>query len=209
MLPKTVVALVMVKTLFLPGASGSASFWKPLAVRAELDGIFFSWPGLGIEPPTAGIDSISDLVTMVAKEVTEPVSIIAQSMGGFVAIKLALAFPDLVKSLVLAVTSGGVPASDLGGIDWRSNYSAHFPQAAKWIADRVPDLSDQIQSIKVPTLLLWGDSDPISPVAVGERLSALLPNARLRIFNGADHDLGQTHSESVAVEVKRHLLAAL
>lgn len=198
----------MLKTLFLPGAGGSGSFWKPLAAHAQLDGVFFAWPGLGAEPPEPGIDSIDDLIALVANEITEPVSIVAQSMGGFIAIKLALAFPDLVKCLVLAVTSGGVPVTDLGGSDWRSNYFTAFPQAAKWIANPVSDLSGQIPYIEAPTLLLWGDADPISPVAVGERLLALLPNARLCIFSGADHDLAQTHSDVVAVEVKRHLTAA-
>ena len=198
----------MLKTLFLPGAGGSASFWKPLAAHAQLDGVFFAWPGLGAEPPQPGVNSIDDLIGLVAKEITEPVSIVAQSMGGFIAIKLALAHPNLVKCLVLAVTSGGVPVIDLGGSDWRSNYSIAFPQAARWIADPVTDLSGQIPSIKVPTLLLWGDADPISPVAVGERLLALLPNARLSVFSGADHDLAQTHAAAVAVEVSRHLMAA-
>ena len=199
----------MLKTLFLPGAGGSASFWKPLAAHAQLDGMFFSWPGLGAEPPEPGIGSIDDLIELVANEITEPVGIVAQSMGGFIAIKLALELPNLVKSLVLAVTSGGVPVADLGGVDWRSNYSTAFPMAAKWIADPVSDLSSQIPSIQSPTLLLWGDADPISPVAVGKRLSDLLPNARLCIFSGADHDLAQTHVDVVAVEVKRHLRAAL
>ena len=198
----------MLKTLFLPGAGGSASFWKPLAAHAQLDGVFFAWPGLGAEPPQPGVNSIDDPIGLVAKEITEPVSIVAQSMGGFIAIKLALAHPNLVKCLVLAVTSGGVPVIDLGGSDWRSNYSIAFPQAARWIADPVTDLSGQIPSIKVPTLLLWGDADPISPVAVGERLLALLPNARLSVFSGADHDLAQTHAAAVAVEVSRHLMAA-
>src|ERR1700712_6096187 len=125
----------MLKTLFLPGASGSASFWKPLAAHAQLDGVFFAWPGLGAEPPQPGIGSIDDLIELVAREITEPVCIVAQSMGGFVAIKLALAHPGLVKCLVLAVTSGGVPVMDLGGSDWRSSYSVAFPGAARWIAD--------------------------------------------------------------------------
>jgi pimeloyl-ACP methyl ester carboxylesterase len=198
----------MFKTLFLPGAGGSASFWKPLAHHAQLEGVFFAWPGLGAEPPTPGINSIDDLIDLVAAEITEPVNIVAQSMGGFIAIKLALTHPNLVKCLVLAVTSGGVPVIDLGGSDWRSNYSAAFPRAASWIADPVADLSDQIPSIEVPTLLLWGDADPISPVAVGKRLLALLPNARLCVFSGADHDLAQTHLDEVAIEVKRHLMTA-
>jgi pimeloyl-ACP methyl ester carboxylesterase len=208
MLPKAALGLAVLKTLFLPGAGGSASFWKPVAAHAQLDGVFFAWPGLGAEPPKPGIDSIDDLTALVASEITEPVSIVAQSMGGFIAIKLALAFPSLVRCLVLAVTSGGVPVADLGGSDWRSDYFTAFPQAAKWIADPTGDLSGQIPSIEVPTLLLWGDADPISPVVVGERLVALLPNARLCIFPGADHDLAQTHVEAVAVELKGHLMAA-
>jgi hypothetical protein len=35
----------MAKTLFLPGAGASASFWKPVADLARLDGAFFHWPG--------------------------------------------------------------------------------------------------------------------------------------------------------------------
>jgi pimeloyl-ACP methyl ester carboxylesterase len=198
----------MLKTLFLPGAGGSASFWKPLAAHAQLDGIFFTWPGLGVEPAQPNVGSISDLIDLVAHEITEPVNIVAQSMGGYVAIKLALAYPDHVKSLVLAVTSGGVPVIDLGGSDWRANYSIAFPQAARWIADPVDDLTGQIPSIEIPTLLLWGDADPISPVAVGERLMELFPNARLCVFQGADHDLAQTHLDAVAAEVGHHFATA-
>lgn len=198
----------MIKTLFLPGASGSAAFWRPVAAHAQLEGIFFSWPGLGREPPHYDINSIDDLAAMVAKEITEPVSIVAQSMGGVIAMKLALNFPGLIKRLVLAVTSGGVPVADLGGSDWRSDYSATFPQAAKWIADPVADLSSQIRTIAAPTLLLWGSADTISPVAVGERLRGLLPNARLCIIADADHDLAQSHAHTVAIEVRHHLTAA-
>jgi len=195
----------MLKTLFLPGASGSASFWKPVATHAGLDGLFFSWPGLGTEPSAPGISNIDDLFSLVAPEMKQPVAIIAQSMGGYIALKLALSFPHLVKSLVLVVTSGGVPTMDLGACDWRPGYFAAFPQAARWIADPVPDLSADIPSIEAPTLLLWGDADPISPVAVGQRLRALLPDARLCVFPGADHDLAQTHADAVAGEIKRHL----
>jgi pimeloyl-ACP methyl ester carboxylesterase len=197
----------MSKVLFLPGASGSASFWKPVADRAGVEGVFFAWPGLGDEPARPDINGIDDLVALVADEIAEPVDIVAQSMGGLVAIKLALALPGMVKRLVLAVTSGGVPVADLGGCDWGPDYFAAYPHAAKWISDPVGDLSIQIQSIEAPTLLLWGDADPISPVAVGKWLAALLPNARLWVFPGGDHDLARTHVDAVAAEIKRHLAA--
>ncbi|KQQ30742.1 alpha/beta hydrolase [Methylobacterium sp. Leaf123] len=196
----------MAKTLFLPGASGHASFWKPVARKAGLEGTFLSWPGLGAEPPQPGIAGIDDLSAFVEREMTEPVRIVAQSMGGLIAINLALSKPHLVERLVLAVTSGGVPVADLGGADWRSDYFAAFPDAARWIGDPVCDLSSRIPEIEAQTLLLWGDSDPISPVAVGERLLALLPNARLRVFPGAEHDLAQTHTDAVAAEIRSHLM---
>jgi pimeloyl-ACP methyl ester carboxylesterase len=198
----------MTKTLFLPSAAGSAEFWRPVAVNAQLEGVFFSRPGLGAEPPQPDINGIDDLAALVAKEIIEPVNIVAQSMGGVIAMKLALLFPSLINRLVLAVTSGGVPVADLGGSEWRPNYSAVFPNAAKWIAGPVADLSSQIPAITAPTLLLWGGADPISPVAVGERLRSLLPNARLCVYPNAGHDLAQSHADMVAIEVRYHLMAA-
>jgi pimeloyl-ACP methyl ester carboxylesterase len=151
------------------------------------------------------VNSIEDLVRLAAAEITEPVNIIAQSMGGVIAIRLALAFPKLVTKLVLVATSGGLPVTDFGASDWRPDYFATFPKAARWIADPVEDLSEQIRSIGAPALLIWGDTDPMSPVAIGERLARLLPNSRLVILKGAEHDLAQTHASEVAAEVKTHI----
>jgi 2-hydroxy-6-oxonona-2,4-dienedioate hydrolase len=196
------------RTIFLPGASGSATFWKPVADRTSLDGVFLAWPGLGNEPAHPNVNSINDLVSLVLAHMSEPVNIVAQSMGGLVAMKAAIAAPEKVDRIVLTVTSGGVPISDLGGSDWREAYYQAFPRAAKWIAGPVEDLSNQMRLIVAPTLLIWGDSDPISPVAVGDRLRALLLNATLHVVNGADHDLAQTHADIVANLVEQHLTAA-
>jgi pimeloyl-ACP methyl ester carboxylesterase len=199
---------MMTKTLFLPGAGGSAAFWKPVADILGLDSVFFAWPGLGDETASVSVNGLDDLVGMVQAHITEPVNMVAQSIGGLIAIKAALTAPTLVTRLVLAVTSGGAPVADLGGSDWRREYFTAYPRAASWIADPSEDLSDEIPSIVAPTLLLWGDNDPISPVAVGERLLALLPHAQLCIIPGADHNLAQTHAKLVAYAIKRHLAAA-
>jgi pimeloyl-ACP methyl ester carboxylesterase len=63
----------------------------------------------------------------------------------------------------------------------------------------------EISSIEAPTLLLWGGSDPISPVSVGERLQTLL--AKLHVIPRADHDLAQTHAALVADLIMWHLTA--
>ena len=153
------------------------------------------------------MNGIDDLVAMVLDHMDEPVDIVAQSMGGLVAVKAALVAPEKLSRLVLAVTSAGVPVADLGGSNWRSDYYRAYPHAAQWIGEASEDLSDQIMSIEAPTLLLWGDSDPLSPVAVENDLS-LLPNANLHVVRGGDHDLAQTHTPAVANLIKRHFATA-
>ena len=49
------------------------------------------------------------------------------------------------------------------------------------------DLSDVLSRIEVPTLLLYGEADKRSPVAVGEGLHARIPNSTLVILPGVGH----------------------
>ena len=194
----------MTLTLFLPGAGAAAAFWKPVAERTNLEHQLFSWPGLGDEPAHPDVQGIDDLVTMVLRAMVEPVNIVAQSMGGLVALKAALTAPTMIRRLVLTATSGGVPVADLGGSSWHSEYRRAYPDAASWISTVTEDLSAQLPFLAAPTLLLWGDHDPISPVAVGERLQTLLPHASLQVIPGGDHDLAQHHVELVATLIERH-----
>lgn len=122
------------RVVFLPGASGDASFWAPVAERLprQLDRVLLAWPGLGNE----------------------------------------------------------------------------YPAAAAWIFDASIDLTDRIRTITTPTLLLWGDADPISPVAVGEHLASLLPRADLVMIPGGNHAFARDRADEVAPYIVRHLGAA-
>jgi len=57
----------------------------------------------------------------------------------------------------------------------------------------------------VPTLLLWGDRDPVSPIPVGAALAKALPDADLRIVGGGHHDFPVTHPDEVAGFILEHL----
>ena len=39
----------------------------------------------------------------------------------------------------------------------------------------------------MPTLILWGERDPLIPVAHGRAAHELMPDSRLEIFEGAGH----------------------
>lgn len=197
----------MHKILFLPGAGGSADFWKPVGARLPADWPkhYFGWPGLGHQPHDPTIASLDDLVQLVVREMDAPVDLVAQSMGGVIAAHVALQRPSLVRRLVLCVTSGGVDMSGLGAGDWRPDYRKSFPNAADWITATRASLPLPVEKIVAPTLLIWGDSDPISPVAVGRHLEVRLPDARLEVVAGGNHDLAAVHPEPVAALIARHL----
>ncbi len=104
------------KLLFLPGASGNTQFWRPVAdlLSYSAEKTHLGWPGLGSTPTDPSINGIHGLVARVVAQIDRPTALIAQSMGGVIAIRAALERPDRITHLVLTVTSGGVDISDLG-----------------------------------------------------------------------------------------------
>lgn len=191
------------KLFFLPGALGRMDFWIPAAtlIRHPSEKIHFGWPGFGPTPVDPDVNGIDDLVDKVIAALDSPSALIAQSMGGTIALRVALARPDMVTHLVLAGTSGGIDVTGLGVEDWRPFVRNDYPTLPDWFLDYHEDLTDRLHQISMPTLLLWGDGDPISPVKVGEKLSACLPHSELHVIKGADHDLGFTHALQVAALV--------
>lgn len=82
------------------------------------------------------------------------------------------------------------------------------PGAPRWFIDDRSDYTARLPEIAIPTLLIWGDADPISPLAVGERLRRLLPRATLAVVPGGAHDVAATHAVEVARLVEEHLTGA-
>lgn len=193
--------------LFLPGAGGAASFWHPLGalLPESWRKTYLSWPGLGHEPHEPALRSIEDAVAHAAHRLEHPSVVVAQSMGGAIAVRLALAHPSRISHLVLTATSGGVDVTGLGGSDWRAAYRAEYPKAADWILSERADHSAELHRISIPTLLLWGDADPISPVRVGRHLEQLLPRARLRVLAGGDHMFARDRAAEIAPWIMAHL----
>jgi pimeloyl-ACP methyl ester carboxylesterase len=197
----------MTKILFLPGSGASPDFWKPVGalLPAEWSKTYFGWPGLGDQPHDPSITCMDDLIRLVAAKMDDPVDLVAQSMGGVIAARLALELPQKVRRLVLTVTSGGVDMAELGAFDWRVNYRKSFPRAVSWITEPRAAAPLPVEKIAAPTLLLWGDADPISPVAVGRHLESRIAGARLHVVAGGDHDIAQTHAAELAPLIARHL----
>ena len=165
----------------------------------DQDGTLLGWPGFGDEPPDAGIRSLSGLASYALRRISEPADLVAQSMGGVVALEATLRQPGLVRRLVLAGTSGGVDMKRFGAQDWRADYAREMPETApRWFIDDRTDLTGALPGISQPVLLLWGEDDKVSPPAVARYLQALLPDAELVLVPGAGHMLAEEAPDQVA-----------
>ena len=89
--------------------------------------------------------------------------------------------------------------------DWKNDYLRDMPTAPKWFVDDHSDLTDQLPGIEIPTLLLFGDADPIAPVAVGRFLESKLPSARLLVIKGGGHRMAKATPEIVAHHIREFL----
>jgi pimeloyl-ACP methyl ester carboxylesterase len=109
--------------LFLHGLNGNGSSWGDQLAGLAVSLKMWAWdaPGYG-ESDVAG-DSITDLA-MVAIEFLEnchsgPVNVVGHSMGGLVAMKIAILKPELVKRLILSCTHPGHGLSPTNGANER------------------------------------------------------------------------------------------
>jgi pimeloyl-ACP methyl ester carboxylesterase len=194
--------------VFLPGAAGRAAFWAPVAGRlADLGPpVQLAWPGFGDVPADPAIASLDDLFTWLLRQLAPgPAHVIAQSMGGVLAARLAIEHPERVETLVLCATSGGVDVTRLGGADWRPAYRAELPSVPDWFVVDRTDLTARLGEIRAPTLLLNGDADPLCPPAVARLLEECIPGARSAVVRGGAHSFANDRPEEVATAIRAHL----
>ena len=139
------------------------------------------------------------------------------SLGGVVAIALYAAAPERCASLIIAdsfaihpqgeaIYERGVAASvDMRGLatarvgalliseepraEVIDTMAAIDPEAyrigarAVWQADQ----RERAAAIRVPTLILCGEEDAITPPALSKELASLIPGSRLKLIAGASH----------------------
>jgi pimeloyl-ACP methyl ester carboxylesterase len=192
---------------YLPGASGRGSVFLPIAtyLAARRAPLLVDYPGLSDAPLRSPIDSLDDLTRHVADGLPSRFDVVSLSMGATVALRLALAYPERVRRLVLVAPAGGVDVLALGGVDWRPAFRERRPESPGWFLEDAVDLSDRLAAVAAPTLLVLGERDLVAPVAVGAHLLARLPDARMETMPDATHDLEEEFPDLVASLVEAHL----
>jgi pimeloyl-ACP methyl ester carboxylesterase len=122
----------------------------------------------------------------------------------------AAAPPDLARALyhdpgsAPARAAAEAPTDESAAIDVALDRARSLASAAKYLWP-IPDrgLERRLHRVAAPTLLIWGESDGVVPVAYGPAFQARLPGARLEIVPSAGHLPHEEQPERVAALVTR------
>jgi pimeloyl-ACP methyl ester carboxylesterase len=174
-----------------------------------------------IDRPLTHEQMAEDTVELLRQLKIEKADFFGYSMGGEIALQIAIRYPDLVRKLVVAsitFNSGGYHPGVLAGIaamtpealtgfPFEEAYTMTAPNPEDWpmLVAKVKQLYGQvqdwrpenIQAIKVPTLVMVGDSDIVRPEHAVEVFRLLgggvpgdlagLPRSQLAVLPGTTH----------------------
>lgn len=147
--------------LLLHGKSFQAETWRELGTMAYLAELGLRVLALDMpgfgQSPPASLPPDLVLSQFVAHLGVERVVLIGPSMGGRIAMEWAIDHPGKMAGLVL-----------VGAVGVEENKS-------------------RLAAIIVPTLIVWGGEDTISPLSGSETLLAAIPGSTREIYPGAPH----------------------
>jgi poly(3-hydroxyoctanoate) depolymerase len=193
--------------VFFPGAGGRVAHLRPIAERLAHRRTTYlcEYPGLGGVAPDPNLRTMADLQRHLLASLPEQFDLVTMSMGGVLALRIALEHPGRIRKLVLLATSGGVNVEARGGIDWRDTFRRVQPNAPSWFVEDRTDVTSELGRVTHSTLLIYGDADLIAPPSVGYFLQKSLPDARIEVIPDATHDLEIDHPDLIASFIEAHL----
>jgi non-heme chloroperoxidase len=106
---------------------------------------------------------------------------------------------DFPKALRDNMRPFGVAETSDAMLDWISGLMLRCSMKALVECNRAltsTDFRPDLAKVDVPTLIVHGDKDVSAPLAItGRKTAALLPQATVKIYEGAPHGLFLTHAE--------------
>jgi pimeloyl-ACP methyl ester carboxylesterase len=208
--------------LYLHGAQGFGGSAPALALLAQRFAVLApDHPGFGASDAPLWLEDVEDLAFFYLDmlEKIGPAHLVGHSLGGWIALEMAVRSTRQIRSLTLAAAAGirvkGSPRADMfiatpeelarllfTGDGWRAFAEAQAADPDTLDKNRIaaarycwqprlfdPRLEKWLHRIDRPTRILWGEADRVIPPVYGERLAALIPGATLARAPNAGHML--------------------
>jgi pimeloyl-ACP methyl ester carboxylesterase len=217
--------------VLLHGLSGSRRWWERNvpAFAERFRTYMVDLPGFGESRRVRWSrldDTVGWLADWMEREGIAHADVAGHSLGGAVAALLAHRHPERVNRLVLvnaALLQPGTPiVAHAAGVARSIGRATPglAPMASRDLLRSSPlslsvavtellrsDWLPQLGSITAPTLVVWGAEDTITPLPIGERIAATVPDARLTVLPGAGHSPMWEQAERFNAEVMGFLVA--
>ena len=202
--------------ILLHGLSASGHWWRRNvpALAEQYRVVIPDLVGFGSSPLTERLPPMSETADLLAAWIRkiglQRVHLTGHSMGGQIAIHLAVRHPDLLDRLVL-VDAAGIPrpltpryvlrfAVEMAPL-WRWGDPRFFPTMVRdaWTAGPRTvlgaighilrdDVRPLLPRIAAPTLVIWGERDGLVPLTHAWQLRRSIPRAELAVLRGASHN---------------------
>jgi len=220
------------RLVFLHGAGGTRRVWR-YQTSAFLGSVAIDLPG---HPTGNGMNTVLGYAEFVAEMVVErklsPAVLVGHSMGGAIAIEIALGHPEMLEGIVLVGSGARLRVTPL----IRDQLSGDYRHAVEIIAElahspksdprlkrasiqellEVPptvtygdfeacnhfDRMNEIERISIPTLIICGEDDRLTPVKYSAYMRDRIRNARLVIIPDAGHSVMLEKPEDVNAAIR-------
>lgn len=189
-------------------------------------------PGFGDNPPPKRAWSIDDYVDWLGsyceKQNLSQIFLLGHSFGGSIAVKFSLKYPEKIKKLFLVSPSlirrktlkkeiikkisrpfSFLPAG-VKKIIYRKVLKSDYPLSGEAMRETFlkvigEDVSRYLGEVGVPTIIIWGENDDITPLKDAYLINKEIKKSRLIIIKNKNHDLNMKAPELLAEKVLQNI----
>ena len=206
--------------VLIHGIGNSAEVWSSLVLRLSKEYLVYApdMPGFGKTPVAAEGCNIATHVLYLRRFLDAlgypQVTLVGNSLGGWIATRFAIDYPERVNHLYLLNSAGlrreqmnSPYAVDREAAQHSANHmlgyrlplpgfildaivrTSQMPAYSNFVTGYDPqeELDSVLTQVQVPTTIIWGERDKVFPIACAHDLHTGIANSELVILKGVGH----------------------
>jgi pimeloyl-ACP methyl ester carboxylesterase len=203
------------RPILIHGSGGDHRVWALQTARLE-GALAIDLPGHPDGEAATDVDALAEACADAIASVDGPRVLVGHSLGGAIALEVALREPELVDGLVVVASGARLPVPDAALLRARDDFASEAERlvagsfadaaspmagharaaldacgpatlAADYAACRSVELRGRLAGVRAPALVIAGSDDPFTPPWMSEELARELPQSAMVVVPGARH----------------------